>query len=121
MVHFSIEFQQFLIRTGFFSFAPLRSHYVSYGMAHTPICGCQKFYILLLFFNYFTFGAHATFKILALTTGFGYFLVWHRFHGRSLRPVAINNRHALSTFAQFQMNLECYQVIIVTYHVFQFA
>ena len=40
---FSNEFQQFLVKPDFFSLTPLRSHYVSYGLAHTPICGCQKY------------------------------------------------------------------------------
>ena len=52
------------------------------------------------FFNNFTFGEHATFKILALTTGFGNFFVLHRILGSSGRPVAIKRCCVLSTFAR---------------------
>ena len=41
-----------------------------------------------------------TFKILALTTGFGNLLVLHRFHVPSSRPVAINHCYVLSFFAR---------------------
>ena len=94
------EIQQFLCKPDFFNFAPLRSHYVSYGLAHTPICGCQTWYILLSFFGNFTFCEHATFEILALTIGFGNFFVLHRILGSSSRPVAINHCHVLPIFAR---------------------
>ena len=54
----------------------------------------------LLFFNNFTFCYHATFKILALTDGFGNLFVLHRFHGPSSRPVAINHCYVLSIFEE---------------------
>ena len=98
--HISNEFKQFLFKPDFFNFAPLRSRYVSYGLAHTPICGCQKCYILQRFFNNFTFCEHATFKILVLTTGFGNFFDLHRILGSSGRPVAIKRCCVLSTFAR---------------------
>ena len=52
------------------------------------------------FFNNFTFCYHATFKILALTIGFGNFFVLYRILGSSSRPVAINHCYVLSIFVR---------------------
>ena len=61
-----------LFRTDIFSFAPFRSLHDSCGPARIPISRHQLCYIFTMYFNNSTFCDNATFKIVALTNGFGY-------------------------------------------------